>query len=247
MSPSISCNFSYEHYKKTLKEIKEKRKFSTFHNNSNNDVILRHDVDSSLKAALTMAKIEFDLKIQSTYFILFTSDFYNPFSIESSKFIRGILKLGHKIGLHYDEHFIVKNSLDPTETIQKQIDILDHHFDTSIEAVSAHEAIGFPPQLHFNLPQGVENAYSEKFIVQRKYLSDSAMYWREDCFCKNFLNYDKLQILIHPMWWSSDNKTRSEIMNLFINGEYDEYSPAVKMATEKHERHAYNCQHKIDD
>ena len=88
MSPPISCNFSYEHYKNTLKEIKEKRKFSTFHNNSNNDVILRHDVDSSLKAALTMAKIEYDLDIQSTYFILFTSDFYNPFSIDSSKFIR---------------------------------------------------------------------------------------------------------------------------------------------------------------
>jgi len=242
-----SCDFSYDHYKKTLVKIKEKRKFSSFSNNSDNDVILRHDVDCSLKAALTMAKIESDLEIQSTYFILLTSDFYNPFSIDSSKFIRGILKLGHKIGLHYDENFIIKSSLDPTETIQKQIDILDHHFDTSIDAVSAHESIGFPPQLQFDLPSNVKNAYSEKFVVERKYISDSAMYWRENCFCQNFLNYKKMQILIHPMWWSTENKNRNEIMNSFVNGKYDEYTPTVKIATEKHEKHAYNCQHKIDD
>ena len=73
------------------------------------------------------------------------------------------------------------------------------------------------------------------------------MYWREGCFCKNYLNYEKLQILIHPMWWHQNKKSRSEIMNLFLNGEYDEYSPVVTAATEKHERHAFNCQHNIDD
>ena len=244
---SDNCNFSYEHYRNTLNEIKKKRRFSTYVNHSNNDIILRHDVDCSLKAALKMAKIENDLNVSSTYFILFTSEFYNPFSIESSRIIRGILKLGHNLGLHYDETFIQKNSLDPTETIKLQIDILNQHFDTSIEAVSAHEAIGFPPQMQFELPKGVENAYSDKFVKQRKYISDSAMFWREGCFCKNYSNYDSLQVLVHPMWWSDNGKSRGEIMNSFLNGEYDEYTPAVKLATEKHERHAYNCQHKIDD
>ena len=42
-------------------------------------------------------------------------------------------------------------------------------------------------------------------------------------------------------------KSRNEIMNLFLNGEYDEYSSVVTAATEKHERHAYNWQHNIDD
>ena len=36
-------------------------------------------------------------------------------------------------------------------------------------------------------------------------------------------------------------------MNLFLNGEYDGYSLVVTAATEKHERHAYNCQYNIDD
>lgn len=241
------CGFTYDHYKKTLKKIKEKRKFATFSKNSDHDVILRHDIDCSLKAALKMAKIEDELGVTSTYFILFTSEFYNPFNIESSKLIQGILKLGHKLGLHYEESFILQNSLDPTETIEKQIDTLNHHFDTSTECISAHEAIGYPPQMQLVLPKGVENAYSAKFAVQRKYISDSAMYWREGCFCENYLNYEKLQILIHPMWWHQNKKSRSEIMNLFLNGEYDEYSPVVTAATEKHERHAFNCQHNIDD
>jgi hypothetical protein len=49
------------------------------------------------------------------------------------------------------------------------------------------------------------------------------------------------------MWWHQNKKSRSEIMNLFLNGEYDEYSSIVTAATEKHERHAFNCQHNIDD
>ena len=73
--------FTYDHYGKTLKKIKEKRKFATFRKNSDHDVILRHDIDCSLKAALKMAKIEDDLDVTSTYFILLTSEFYNPFNV----------------------------------------------------------------------------------------------------------------------------------------------------------------------
>ena len=241
------CGFTYNHYKNTLKQIKKIKKFSTFSENSDNDVILRHDVDCSLKAALKMAKIESDLGVKSTYFILFNSEFYNIFNMETTRFIHGILKLGHKLGLHYSESFMLQNSLEPTKTIEKQINIINHHFNTSIEAVSAHEAEGFPPSMKFDLPDNVENAYSKKFVEDRKYISDSAMFWREDCFCRNFSKYDKMQILIHPIWWHEEKKSRKEIMELLLDGEYDEYTSNVKLATEKHEKHAYNCKHHIDD
>ena len=167
--------------------------------------------------------------------------------METTRFIHGILKLGHKLGLHYSESFMLQNSLEPTKTIEKQINIINHHFNTSIEAVSAHEAEGFPPSMKFDLPDNVENAYSKKFVEDRKYISDSAMFWREDCFCKNFSKYDKMQILILPIWWHEEKKSRKEIMELLLDGEYDEYTSNVKMAIEKHEKHAYNCKHHIDD
>ena len=234
----MECNFTYKHYSDTLNDIKKTHKFSSYRNCSTNDVILRHDVDTSLVAALKLAKIENKLDVTSTFFLYFSSEFYNSFGEKSSQIIKQILELGHKIGLHYSEDFILENNLEPSSTIKKEIDFFEYHYDTVIEAVAAHEANTYPPSMKISLPNGVENAYSEKFVKERKYLSDSAMYWREGCFCQHFTHYDKLQILIHPMWWNENKKTRLEIMDLFINGEYDQYTKLVKSDIEKHENWA---------
>ena len=235
---NMECNFTYEHYSDTLKNIKKTHKFSSYKNYSTNDVILRHDVDTSLIAALKLAQIENDLDISSTFFLYLSSEFYNSFGEKSHKMINQILDLGHKIGLHYSEDFILKNNLDPSNTIRKEIDFFEYHYNTTIEAISAHEANSFPPSMKISLPDNVENAYSEKFVKDRKYLSDSAMFWREGCFCQHFTHFDKLQILIHPMWWNENKKTRSEIMALFLNDEYDQYTKLVKSDAEKHENWA---------
>ena len=97
-----NSNFTYEHYTNILQELKKSYKFTSFKNATTNDIILRHDVDASLHAALKMAKIEKELDISSTFFILFSSEFYNPISVDGSKIIREILSLGHKLGLHYN-------------------------------------------------------------------------------------------------------------------------------------------------
>lgn len=236
------CNnrdFSYDHYVQTLEKIKTTHKISTFGNTCEKDVILRHDVDASLEAALNLAKLENKIDISSTYFILFSSEFYNPFTLESSQIIREILKLGHKLGLHYNELFIIKNKLEPSETLRKEIELLEQHFSTSVEAVAAHES-NLSQKIPINLPDGVIDAYSDKFFKDRKYLSDSAQNWREGCFCKHIQNYDQLQILTHPMWWSEYGKHRDKIMDSFINGEYDKYTRDVNIAADKHAFHFRN-------
>ena len=58
MNLSVNCNFSYGHYKETLEKIKETHDISTFGNTSDKDVILRHDIDASLEAALKIAELE---------------------------------------------------------------------------------------------------------------------------------------------------------------------------------------------
>ena len=65
-------------------------------------IILRHDVDCSLELALKIAEIENHLGIDSTFFILFHLELYNPFSPSASKIINQILKLVHNIGLNYN-------------------------------------------------------------------------------------------------------------------------------------------------
>lgn len=73
------------------------------YSNFNKAVILRHDVDFSLEKALEMAEIEKKEEVQSTYFILLSTNFYNIFSKESCDIIKKIQSLGHNIGLHFDE------------------------------------------------------------------------------------------------------------------------------------------------
>ena len=65
-----NSNFTYEHYTNILQELRKSYKFTSFKSATTNDVILRHDVDASLHAALKIAKIEKELDISSTFFIL---------------------------------------------------------------------------------------------------------------------------------------------------------------------------------
>ena len=61
-------------------------------------VILRHDVDDGidLPYALTMAKSEAKIGINSTYYFRVNEDVFKP------EVISEIAKLGHEIGYHYD-------------------------------------------------------------------------------------------------------------------------------------------------
>ena len=128
-----NSNFTYEHYINILQDLKKSYKFTSFKSATTNDIILRHDVDASLHAALKMAKIEKELDISSTFFILFSSEFYNPISVDGSKIIREILSLGHKLGLHYNEFFIFENNINALETITTEINLLEQHFNTKLK------------------------------------------------------------------------------------------------------------------
>lgn len=132
-------DFSYNHYELILNNLKNKFDFSHFDNCSSNDVILRHDVDLSLESALKMAKLENNLGIQATYFILFHSELYNPFNQRSSKIISEIIKLNHKIGFHYNGEYYIKNNLDPKNSIIEEIKIMESHYNTDISIISAHD------------------------------------------------------------------------------------------------------------
>ena len=175
-------------------------------------MIIRHDVDFSLEDALRIAKIENSLGINSTFFILLHSELYNPLGYISSKFVSEILKLGHKIALHYDEIFFEQTNVDISEGIKIEIDLLEQHLDTDIHVVARHNPSIHENKIPVKLPSGVVDAMDDKFIVERKYLSDSVQYWREDCFCNHYNNFTKLQILTHPALWTDEGLARAEIL-----------------------------------
>ena len=217
---NLDTDFTTENYIKILSKYKKTHTFSFFNNSSKNDIILRHDIDFSLDDALRIAKIENNLGIQSTYFILLHSQFYNPLSIDSSEFIRKILKLGHQIGLHYDEMFFKSNKIDISDSIKKEIELLEQHFNTKINAVVRHNPSISGKKIPIKLPVGVVDAMSEQFTLNRKYISDSVRNWRENSghyFCSDENIYDELQILIHPVLWTDKILSREEVLSQIMN------------------------------
>lgn len=236
MNQSSHCDFSYYHFHETLDRMKKSFKFSNFQDYSSNDIILRHDVDVSLEAALKIAETENELGICSTFFILFHAELYNPFSLNSSKIVSKLIQMGHKIGLHYHNTFFVENNLDPTTTIAKEIELMESHYNTSISVISAHDP-RINKQISLKLPNGVVDAYSEKFVKNRKYLSDSVQNWREGCLCQNYSKYEKFQVLIHPVWWTEDNKNRNEILHELEKGKLNSYKQSVEKLRLKYQNY----------
>lgn len=221
-------NFSYRHYEDTLKELQKNHEFVFLDNVSNNDVILRHDIDIALEPALKMAKIENKLGLSSTFFILFHSSFYNPFSNNSSKIIREIIDLDHRIGFHYDSSVYIKNHLKPEEIIMKEIDIMNNYYNISIKEIAAHNPTT-NNKLELNLP-GIINADSKKFKENRKYLSDSVQNWREGDF-SNYVSEKRLYVLTHPIWWSENNLKRTKILKLLSGGSLDSHKKEIEWLT----------------
>jgi hypothetical protein len=228
------CNFSLEHYKETLTIAKEKYTFLTFteydkSKNNFNIILLRHDIDYSIEKAFVMAKLEHDLGIKSTYFILLNSDFYNPHSSKNIKFLKEILLLGHEIGLHYDSDEILETQ-EPNKKLQENISQLENLINQKISVVSQHN-----PTVTSKLK------LSDEFIDVREsstfttipYISDSVQNWRSGCMCNHINNKKILQILVHPIWWTKDSKSRHEILD-DLSSSWVEQLDEVKKIHEKY-------------
>ena len=99
--------YSYREFLKKL--IEHGYTFSTFAAwcegktvNAGKVIILRHDIDKQPLRALHVAKVEAELKIQSSFYFRVTSEVFN------TEIISKIAALGHEIGYHYEDMSITK-------------------------------------------------------------------------------------------------------------------------------------------
>lgn len=198
-------NFSFNHYRDIMKSINNNGyKAVTFYEEyDSKQVLVRHDVDIDLDAALEMAKIENEENIRATYYIWINSPFYNVFEKRYSNIIREILSLGHDIGLHFDETaYEISCEEDILKLIEKECEVLNLYFQIDIKSVSFHRPSKYVLENDLELGKYV-NTYSKKFFKEYKYISDSNGIWREGCAC-NLFNENKeerVQLLTHPIWW----------------------------------------------
>jgi hypothetical protein len=207
------CAFTFSHYFDVLRRAKENHtrivpvgEFSRV-KHKGNFILLRHDIDISLRHALRMALLEHRHHIRSTYFVLLHSEFYNALSAESVGIIREISSLGHEIGLHYDTNF--------SAVLSEEANILSSITGQQVSTIARHNPSVTPPS-----KRQAGKRFQDVKDIPATYLSDSVQHWRKGCMCNHVDGKSRLQILIHPVWWSADGRSRISIMNDIRLGEY---------------------------
>jgi len=197
----LSCAFELEHYRELLDAARAGGyRFAFFEGEPREgDLILRHDVDLSLDAALRLAELEADVGAGATYFLMTESVFYNLASEEGERTLARLRELGHRIGLH---------AVYPRAP-------LDDRFES---VVAWHN----PDPEYMSAPvDGALNVMEEPWFSPATYRSDSNQHWRSGCPHDELRAgaFPWLQLLTHPEIWAYPGGTMGETMHALLDAE----------------------------
>ena len=197
----MRCEFSLAHYRELLDAARAGGyRFAHFDQAPREgELYLRHDVDLSLDAALTMAELEAEEGASATYFLMTESVFYNLASSEGAAAIARLRALGHRVGLH---------------AVYPRV-VLDERFDP---VVAWHN----PDPEYMTAPvDGALNVMQEGWFDPATYRSDSNQRWRFGCPHEELRAraFPWLQLLTHPEIWVYPGATMGETMRAMLDAE----------------------------
>lgn len=207
---SDTCGFTFSHYEFLLTEaLRLGYRFSDFRSHAvvpkeQKLILMRHDIDLSVRNALRFARIEKKYGIVATYFVRVHAHLYNPFQPDFYRMLKEIKDLGHEIGLHYEPGFAVLFAEDAANMVLREKKIVEAIFETTVVSAAAHlpakssKIITEENLADFGLKY---EAYTQRFTRDFKYLSDSNGRWREGCLCEHLGKHSRICVLIHPFWW----------------------------------------------
>jgi hypothetical protein len=195
----VTCPFTLDHYRELLVAAQAGGYRFAFFDlpPERGTVILRHDVDLSLEAAVTMAELEADAGAAATYFLMTRSEFYNLDSPSGEDAIEHLRRLGHRVGLHAVwPHFDRDERFDPV--------LAWHNPD---------------PDYMREPVDGFVNVMHEPWADV--YRSDSNQHWRQGCPHEELAagSFERLQLLTHPEIWVYPGTTMRETMLAMLDAE----------------------------
>ncbi|HEY8237730.1 MAG TPA: hypothetical protein VIF85_13925 [Gaiellaceae bacterium] len=197
----MSCRFDLAHYGELLAAAKSGGyRFAFFDREpAPGDLLLRHDVDLSLEAALTLAGLEAEAGAQATYFLMTQSVFYNLASPEGEHALGRLRELGHRVGLH---------------AVYPRLEF-DDRFDP---VVAWHNP---DPEFMGEPLDGAVNVMQSEYFDPEHYRSDSNQHWRSGCPHGELAggSFEWLQLLTHPEIWAYPGETMRETMLAMLEAE----------------------------
>ena len=197
----MTCAFDLTHYRELLGAARTGGyRFAFFDRDPEpGDLLLRHDVDLSLEAAVELAELEAKLGAAATYFVMTESVFYNLASADGERALERLRALGHRVGLH---------AVHPRAE-------LDGRFDP---VVAWHNP---EPEYMTAAVDGAANAMEPRFFAPERYRSDSNQRWRAGCPHEALARgeFEWLQLLLHPEIWVYPGATMRETMLAMLEAE----------------------------
>jgi hypothetical protein len=200
----VSCAFDLDHYRELLDAARAGGyRWAGFDAPPEPGVvILRHDVDLSLDAALALAELEADVGAWSTWFLMTRSVFYNLASTEGERAVTRLHKLGHRVAHH---------------AVWPDVD-LDDRFEP---VVAWHN----PDPEYMREPiDGATNVMTAPWFDPDHYRSDSNQHWRSGCPHEQLARgeFEWLQLLTHPEIWVYPGATMGETMRAFLDADREQ-------------------------
>ena len=182
-------------------------------------LVLRHDLDMSIEAALPIAALEHSRGLRAAYFVLVRTEMYNPFSLAGRRALYRLAELGHEVGLHFDAALYEGAAVTLDEAVATECAVLESILGSPVAWVSFHRPASGLWASDIR-PAGRRHTYERRFVEDMGYCSDSRGGWHHG----HPLDHAAvsagraLQLLTHPIWWPDTPRPPESSLDDFLAG-----------------------------
>jgi hypothetical protein len=164
-------------------------------------VYLRHDVDIHIEGIERVAEVETDAGAASTYFVPLTLHF-NPAYPPNRAVLRELVRLGHRIGLHYDLATYPQDEAAAWTRLEREVAALSDLVESPVESICMHNP-GLGGRDVFAGGGRFVHPHAFGDVV---YVSDSCRAWRDETLLELFGDAPPERLLLntHPELWLGD-------------------------------------------
>jgi hypothetical protein len=175
-------------------------------------IILRHDIDTSLPMAYEAAKIDTKYKIKSTFALQLSSHLYNPFTAANVNIVDGIHKLGHNIALH-PRALAGQTTEEVRQSITKELQAIKCFFPYIQPVFIWHNPSLNMTLKNIEIPKMVNACSSAK---EMHYISDSVLKHNPEDFLAVLDSHKFLHMLLHPTVWMSEKGNITSMLTFVL-------------------------------
>jgi hypothetical protein len=174
-------------------------------------IILRHDIDLDVELAVNLARLEMEVGVRSSVFVMTTGETYNPNSKSVRNFLKWLNNNDFEIGLHFDPTvYGTEDEMLLASYADQEAAVLEAIVGSPVRSISLHN-----PSLSGSRPlfSGWKNAYDPQIFGPDIYLSDSRMVIKHDpTTFFEAAKFKTMQLLLHPMHFSESGQGYPEPM-----------------------------------